>query len=542
MKTFVLALLPILLEHAVAEPGTIQVFPSHKLLKSGRIVPISMKKKDGGDSGHDDDDNEDNQDLEEHDGYMFGLNIQMGNPPVSGAFLLSDILPNIYVPSINCTNCELAGITPFYNPNNSSTFVMGTNVTFGDNGSGSGDDNNDDDHNDDDHNDDDYELWKQFWMQKEVGDSDHGGSSNGNWNYGKGEITSGFKGNGTTGFDDICMIGQDNAGQTSSALCVPGSEFYMVNSFRNYHDSKYYAPFETFAGIFGMASNANSTSFLQMAVAAGVLNSTAWSYEPGNNGSGSMLLGGWNETQIKSDLAWLNNGNSTVTWNYTLAELSIDNDVIFASPENSTVTFSTSYKGVGVPKTVFDDICSTLQDMNSNVTEPITCSNSTTTELGTITGGAACTSYDSNFNVTMKFDSNATFVMYGQTYMHNETNTGGQVVGCLWGFVDSNTTGNDFFIGENFVTQFYTIFDSDNNNMGFGLSVNNANANTGPWLLFSGDSPAPAGLSSLAIVGITAGSIAVAAIAGFVIFKVIQNRRAKSNAPNAAYSDYLETT
>ena len=249
MKTFALALLPILLEHAVAEPGTIQVFPSHKLMKDGRIVPISMKKKDGGDSGHDDDNDDDNQDLEEHDGYMFGLNIQMGTPPVSGAFLLSDILPNIYIPSINCTNCEMAGVIPFYNPNNSSTFVMGTNVTFGgSNGSGSADDNNDDDHNDDDHNDDDYELWKQFWMQKELGDSDHGGSDhggsdNGNWNYGKGEITSGFKGNGTTGFDDVCMIGQNDAGQTSSALCVPGAEFYMVNSFRNYHDSKYYEPF-----------------------------------------------------------------------------------------------------------------------------------------------------------------------------------------------------------------------------------------------------------------------------------------------------------
>ena len=294
-----------------------------------------------------------------------------------------------------------------------------------------------------------------------------------------------------------------------------------------------------------MASDANSTSFLQMAVAAGVLNSTAWSYEPGANGSGSMLLGGWNETQIKSDLAWLNNGNSTVTWNYTLAEMSIDNEVIFNNPENSTVTFSTSYKGVGVPLTVFDDICSTLQDMNSNVTEPITCSNSTTTAVGTITGGAACSSYASNFNVTMKFDSNATFVMYGQSYMHNETNAGGQVVGCIWGFVDSNTTGNDFFIGENFVTQFYTIFDSENNNMGFGLSVNNANANTGPWLLFSGDepTPAPGGLSSLAIVGITTGSIAVAAIAGFVIFKVIQKRAAaKSTDPNATYSEYLETT
>jgi hypothetical protein len=53
----------------------------------------------------------------------------------------------------------------------------------------------------------------------------------------------------------------------------------------------------------------------------------------------------------------LNNANSTVTWNYTMAELTIDDTVVFNDPESSTVTFSTSYKGVGVPTNVFNDIC-----------------------------------------------------------------------------------------------------------------------------------------------------------------------------------------
>jgi hypothetical protein len=132
--------------------------------------------------------------------------------------------------------------------------------------------------------------------------------------------------------------------------------------------------------------------------------------------------------------------------------------------------------------------------------------------------------------------------MYGQTYLHNTTDTAGVVNGCVWGFKDSNTTGNDFILGEQFVTQFYTIFDSDNEQMGFGVSIYSTTS-TGPWLLFSGDSPipSPSGLSALAITGITVGSVLVAAIIGFALFKFIQSRKAKKGeSTDARYSEYLE--
>lgn len=129
--------------------------------------------------------------------------------------------------------------------------------------------------------------------------------------------------------------------------------------------------------------------------------------------------------------------------------------------------------------------------------------------------------------------------MYGQTYLHNTTDTAGVVNGCVWGFKDSNTTGNDFILGEQFVTQFYSIFDSENEQMGFGVSVY-SNDNTGPWLLFSGPTPSPSGLSALAITGISIGSVLVAAIIGFALFKFIQSRKAKNGqSTDARYSEYL---
>jgi hypothetical protein len=177
--------------------------------------------------------------------------------------------------------------------------------------------------------------------------------------------------------------------------------------------------------------------------------------------------------------------------------------------------------------------------MNNNTQDAITCTQSDSTTQGTISAGSACSNYESDFNITMKFDSNATFVMYGQSYMHNTTNPSGQVDGCIWGFVDANTTGNDFFIGEQFVTQYYTIFDPDNNSMGFGVSVNSPTS-TGPWLLFS--AAAKTKLSAGAVVGITFGVIAAVAILGFLSFKLIQKQRASKNRQsNAAYSEYLET-
>jgi hypothetical protein len=135
---------------------------------------------------------------------MFGVNISMGTPAVNGIFLLSDILSSIYVPSIDCYNCQMAGVIPFYNPNDSSSYVFGANVTFG---------------NDTDTNDNPPPPQPQPQPHPH-GRKLQGGSSSGNWNYGKGEITSGFHGNGTMGYEEICMNGFTD-GSASSSLCVP---------------------------------------------------------------------------------------------------------------------------------------------------------------------------------------------------------------------------------------------------------------------------------------------------------------------------------
>lgn len=65
MKNFALALLPVLLDSAVAA-GTLRAFQTHKLLKNGEIVPIEFKNDNGNNDHHNnntDHGNPHNQDL-----------------------------------------------------------------------------------------------------------------------------------------------------------------------------------------------------------------------------------------------------------------------------------------------------------------------------------------------------------------------------------------------------------------------------------------------------------------------------------------------
>lgn len=84
--------------------------------------------------------------------------------------------------------------------------------------------------------------------------------------------------------------------------------------------------------------------------------------------------------------------------------------------------------------------------------------------------------------------------------MHNSVNAAGIASMCTWDFKISDrnsvaavlpelgATGdaNFFVMGEKFVQQYYTVFDSDKSQMGFGVSVYSDDS-TGPWILFASD-------------------------------------------------------
>ena len=55
------------------------------------------------------------------DDYTFGVNITIGEPPVSGILMIQNDSPDMFLWGENCTTCE--DDDAFYNPANSSSFV-----------------------------------------------------------------------------------------------------------------------------------------------------------------------------------------------------------------------------------------------------------------------------------------------------------------------------------------------------------------------------------------------------------------------------------
>ena len=195
--------------------------------------------------------------FEEIDGYLFGVKVSIGTPPVTGNFLLVDN-PGMFIRSSSCTEC---GSTPaFYDPANSTTYTPGETYNFTD-------------------------------ISKYIDNFD-------------------FNMSFTFGYDDVCMLGAvaTDGSSASANLCIPQQRFRMIDTYTS--ADKMLLPSQQFDGTFGMgrhAANSTGDGWLQRAVEAGLLNSTTWSYEPGRNGSvaGSMLLGGYNQTLIQGNITWI---------------------------------------------------------------------------------------------------------------------------------------------------------------------------------------------------------------------------------------------
>lgn len=79
---------------------------------------------------------------------------------------------------------------------------------------------------------------------------------------------------------------------------------------------------------------------------------------------------------------------------------------------------------------------------------------------GTIYATGSCNNYVSDFNVTMQFSTDATFVMAGGSFTYETQNILGMTQ-CNWS-ISSVGVRNEFVIGEQFFKQFYTIFDNVN--------------------------------------------------------------------------------
>jgi len=87
----------------------------------------------------------------------------------------------------------------------------------------------------------------------------------------------------------------------------------------------------TLDGVFGMGrQDTSSDSFLSRAVSSGAIASTTWSYQPSNGtAAGSMLLGGYDETQISGSIAWVPSPEAQYYWNSTMTNMAIGGTVLW---------------------------------------------------------------------------------------------------------------------------------------------------------------------------------------------------------------------
>lgn len=125
-------------------------------------------------------------------------------------------------------------------------------------------------------------------------------------------------------------------------------------------------------GIFGIGrQTAGGSSFISRAVAAGLIESTTWAYQPstddekGEEGdNGAIVLGGYNETALNGTLTW-NSVPQGDQWISDLQDVTINGTSVWntsvVAQVNSTATFVTGYKYLGLPADAFYGVCSQLQ-------------------------------------------------------------------------------------------------------------------------------------------------------------------------------------
>jgi hypothetical protein len=139
----------------------------------------------------------------------------------------------------------------------------------------------------------------------------------------------------------------------------------------------------------------------------------------------------------------------------------------------------------------------------------------------------ACVDLVLDWNITFQFGTNTAFTLNSRNFTYSNGN-------CYFNFANLGYYDN-IIIGQAFISEFYTIFDTENSRIGLGISANTlANptfAKDGPWIT---NLPNP--LSVLAIVGISAGSlILIAAVVGGVMF--MRKKNQSTAARNIAFGD-----
>lgn len=181
-----------------------------------------------------------------------------------------------------------------------------------------------------------------------------------------------------------------------------------------------------------------------------------------------------------------------------------------------------------MPLSVWFDVCDQLQAYNNDF-GPIGSSIICDQVSGQIYATGSCANFETNFNVTMQFSTDAIFVMAGSSMVYESKSLLG-LTQCNWS-IQSVGDHSEFVIGETFFKQFYTIFDNNNGQVGFGVSSSytQQDSKNGPWILDAVQPPSNS--SALFVVVIAVCTILFIAGIAYAILKTGKKKPEKSRSP-----------
>jgi len=209
-------------------------------------------------------------------------------------------------------------------------------------------------------------------------------------------------------------------------------------------------------------------------------------------------------------------------WVLNVAQMTMNGTVL---PNITQAQVITGFTNIGLPQQAWYIVCQQLTSMNPD--GQITCENQTHA-VPFVIGFQSCDAYNTNWNFTIQFGGqDLTNLMSGQ-YFTTETDSGGFKI-CSWNF--ENLGDVDYLIlGEQFTKQFVTVFDVTSAMMAFGISKSSTSA-VGPWIEqytappAPTPNPTPSGTSTLAVVGITVGSLVVIGIIAFGVVHYMKKKK-----------------
>lgn len=121
------------------------------------------------------------------------------------------------------------------------------------------------------------------------------------------------------------------------------------------------------------------------------------------------------------------------------------------------------------------------------------------------------------------------FILAQENLQYEGVDNNGKVI-CGWNIANIGDSTSQVWLGEAFLSQFFTVWDIDEQKVGFGVSAWQQPDWNGPWLnMYMMPMPVPSGggVSTLAVVLIVSGSVVIVGVIAVVVVTQMKKKKAQ---------------